>query len=93
MEWEVKLSSAALKQVLTFPSRYFPNDKSARESTEFERSASLTVLLLKKAKQEENHSRRRMDIEAIRLESATLLEIRTGPSRFEFKYRTVKCCQ
>lgn len=50
VEWEVKLSSAALKQVLTFPPRYFLNDKSARESTEFERPASLTDLLLKKAR-------------------------------------------
>lgn len=91
MEWEVKLSSAALKQVLTFPPRYFPDDKSARESTEFVRPASLTVLLLKK--QEEKHSSRSMGTGAARERRNLTLGFRTGPTRFKFKYRTVKCCQ
>lgn len=54
MEWELKLSSAALKQVLTLPPRYFPNYKSARESSASVRRTSLTRAIFKN--HQEKHS-------------------------------------
>lgn len=78
MEWEVKLSSAALKQVLTFPPRYFLNDKSARESTEFERPASLTVLFLKKARRKTFQAQNGYRSDSAR-ERRNLTRIQNGP--------------
>lgn len=90
-----KTFNRGLKTSVNASSRYFPSNKSARESTESVRRTSLTRSIFKK--HEEKHSSpRKMDIEirngfkAAASGQLENFEFRTGPTGFEFEYRTAK---